>query len=453
MSKLIKIVCIFSLGTAGAVLAQGVISPTEEPPTVIPLSPPTPPQPSDDKQKPPLQTQASSTPNQGQGQTSGGSGKSNATPAPAKSPQNLSGKVSASTNNQLAEESPALWLSNFVNKVLEGRSAFLYLAPGQLMPTAKVITSIGLLAGLGEILPSAILDTSLSDLYLQFLRLFGGLFGLLGLRKRAPWGTVYDSVTKRPIDPAVVTALQNNKEVQDAITDLDGRYALFLPTGNYTLQVGKTNYLFPSRKLVGKTNDLFYNNLYFGGEIPTREGDLITRDIPMDPINFDWNEFTKNKQQLYTSFLQHELVRRFVFKTLFIFGLAGITISTYFDPSNYNYTVIAAFVIIYGLQKFVSLRHRPSTLIDHKTGGPLSFAIVHLYGAKSHIEHKRVITDEVGCFFMLVSPGIYYLIVDIRQPAGWYHSIKQNGIIHLRHGILPRKVRVHGTDISFANED
>ena len=321
--------------------------------------------------------------------------------------------------------------------------------PENLVTITETGTSIGLLAGFGQMLP---LDISLSDLYLKLMQFLGSLFGLFGIRKRKPWGTVYDSVTKRPLDPAVVTAFQGGKEVQDAITDLDGRYALLLPAASYTLQVGKSNYAFPSTKMVGKINDLFYNNLYFGGEIETREGDLITRDIPMDPVAFDWNEFAKNKIGLYNSFLRRELLRTIVFKIIFLFGVSCSLVSAYFNPTAYNYLILGAYVIIYGLQKFVALRHRPSMLTDHKTGEPLSFAIVHLYGAKTHVEHKRVIADEVGRFFMLVSPGTYYLVIDIRQPAGWYHSIKQTGTIYLPHGILPSKVRVHGIDITFGQE-
>jgi hypothetical protein len=327
--------------------------------------------------------------------------------------------------------------------------------PKYVITLTEMGTALGLLAGLGQVLP---LDSKLSDLYLEFRQFLKAFFNTFNSRKDKSWGTVYDSVTKRPLGPAIVTALGEAGEVESAITDLAGRYSLHLPaqsgatTHSYTLQVDRANYIFPSTKLAGKSNDLFYNNLYFGGKIATREGDLITRDIPVDPVAFDWAKFSSNKKSLYSSFKRRELLRTIIFKAFFILGISCSIINAYFNPTTYNFQILIAFALIYGLQKFVSLRHRPSTLTDEKAGEPLSFAIAHLYDAKSNVERKRVIADEVGRFFMLVSPGTYYLVVDIRQPDGWYHSVKQNGIIHLRHGILPKKVRVRDTGISFADE-
>jgi hypothetical protein len=56
---------------------------------------------------------------------------------------------------------------------------------------------------------------------------------LFGLKKKAPpWGVVYDSVTKRPLDPAYVV-LKNlqGKQIASAITDLDGRYGFLVEPG------------------------------------------------------------------------------------------------------------------------------------------------------------------------------------------------------------------------------
>jgi len=137
-----------------------------------------------------------------------------------------------------------------------------------------------------------ITSTSFFDLYFVFLRMFTGLLTSLGVRRRRkPWGTVYDSVTKQPLDPVYVVLqdLEGN-EIQTCITDLDGRYGFLVGPGKYKIVAHKTNYKFPSEKLRGKTSDEVYSDLYFGEEIEIKEyGEVLIKNIPMDPINFDWN--------------------------------------------------------------------------------------------------------------------------------------------------------------------
>ncbi len=96
------------------------------------------------------------------------------------------------------------------------------------------------------------------------------------------WGTVYDSVTKRPLDPAYVTLIDKatGKEMSSAITDLDGRYGFLTLPGIYTIVAKKTNYNFPSVKMSGKVFDEVYNDLYFGADITvSMEGEVIAAGV------------------------------------------------------------------------------------------------------------------------------------------------------------------------------
>src|SRR3990167_8656152 len=151
---------------------------------------------------------------------------------------------------------------------------------------APIGQAVGVAAGLTQTVVVVSNAKSLYDVYLLLVRMFGALLGFLGLRKkRQPWGTVYDSITKRPLDPAYVTVMQEHgSEIADAITDLDGRYGFLLPNGVYRIQAAKTNYQFPSKKLHGKDNDELYDNLYYGEPISANEGVLVMRNIPLDPI-------------------------------------------------------------------------------------------------------------------------------------------------------------------------
>ncbi|MEZ4103140.1 MAG: carboxypeptidase-like regulatory domain-containing protein [Candidatus Paceibacterota bacterium] len=120
----------------------------------------------------------------------------------------------------------------------------------------------------------------------------------LGFRRRKrPWGTVYDSVTKQPLDPVyVILTDMRGKEVATTITDLDGRFGFLVAPGRYHIFVKKDNYTFPSTKLSGKESDALYGDLYQGEEIEiVGEEDLVVKNIPMDSLSFNWNEFEKSK--------------------------------------------------------------------------------------------------------------------------------------------------------------
>ncbi len=61
-------------------------------------------------------------------------------------------------------------------------------------------------------------------------------------RRKRPWGTVYDSVTKQPLDPVYVTLFgADKKEVTTSITDIDGRYGFFVPAGTPVPVIARLN--------------------------------------------------------------------------------------------------------------------------------------------------------------------------------------------------------------------
>ena len=133
--------------------------------------------------------------------------------------------------------------------------------------SSKVVSTAGIAGGSTVVVTTfATGFSTLSEFMLTFLRIWSIILSSLGLRKnRRQWGTVYDSVTKQPLDPAyVILEDKKGNEVATSITDLDGRFGFLVPSGKYRLVAKKTNYTFPSSKLFNKNNDELYNNLYFG---------------------------------------------------------------------------------------------------------------------------------------------------------------------------------------------
>ena len=308
---------------------------------------------------------------------------------------------------------------------------------------APIGSAVGIISGVTETLIITTGVQSVYDVYLIFVRFAGAILGFLGLRrKRKPWGTVYDAVTKRPIDPAYLIVTKDGKDVTEAITDLDGRYGFLLPSGTYKIKADKTNYIFPSKNLVGKTVDELYSNLYFGEEILTVEGEVITRNIPLDPIGFDWNEFVKNKQALFRLYSRRERFKTIIFDSLYLIGFVSTVFSTIISPSTLNFGILFLYVALFVFHFSWKTTFKAVTIKSLSTNEPYPFAIVRVFTARLNQEIKRVVTDRLGRFYLLVSPGKYYFTVDAKQEDSSYKRVYRSPELYLQKGILKDDVLI-----------
>lgn len=306
---------------------------------------------------------------------------------------------------------------------------------------SKLTLGAGLVAGLLHLIFATSKVNSFLDIYLLLARFLGSLLGAFGLRKkRIPWGTVYDSVTKRPLDPAYVSLNQAGKEVSSAITDIDGRYGFFVAPGTYTLSAGKTHYVFPSITLAGKTQDELYANLYFGEEFTTTADQVINRNIPMDPVGFDWNEFAKTKKDFFQVHSRKAIIRERVFNIIFILGLILAIGEMAFLPSFTNLSVLGIYVFLVFAQVFWVAKHRGVSLKNLKTNEPLSFAVVKIYLPGTEQLIKKVVADELGRFYVLVPPGEYYLTVEEKLADQSYNLIYKSEPMKLKDGVIAKDI-------------
>ena len=232
----------------------------------------------------------------------------------------------------------------------------------------KTISTLGVATGLS--LPLAAASASFSDLGLVLARLFGFFLELFGLKKKSrPWGTVYDSITKRPLDPVYVSLinLETNQEVDSAITDFDGRYGFIALPGRYKIEAQKTNYLSPSIKMKGRSFDEVYNDLYFGGELVIKnEGEIIARNIPMDSMSFNWNEFAKTKMNVNKFIKGRDITWARISKVLFFIGAIVSLIALIFAPAPYNF-IIAGFYIFAYILNYVVFKTKKSGILMERT--------------------------------------------------------------------------------------
>ena len=306
-----------------------------------------------------------------------------------------------------------------------------------------VVTVVALGAGFLQALALTGQVNSLYDLYLFFVHFWSLLLKVLVLKRRyQPWGVVYDSVTKRPLDPAYVVVRRGNEDAATAITDLDGRYGFFLPAATYSLVANKTHYRFPSLKLQDKNRDELYEHLYFGEPLTTTSGEMINRNIPLDPIAFDWNEFAKQEQGFFILHSRRERRRALIYNTLFALGAAIALYRLLFAP-NWLSVTIAGFYSAVFLLKYVWRARRPVVAVRRSaTGEPVPFAIIRAFVPDVNQQVKSVVADMFGRFFLLTPPGEYYLTVEEKLPDETYKKIYQSPSMKLAKGVLTKDLTV-----------
>ncbi len=270
---------------------------------------------------------------------------------------------------------------------------------------------------------------SFADILLIPLRLWSFLMGLLGIgKKKKPWGTVFDSVTKQPLDPAYVL-LRNmeGKDIATAITDLDGRYGFVIPEpGNYFLVANKTNYIFPSQKLVGQDHDELYDELYFGEHFSvTKKGELIAKNIPMDPEKFDWNEFAKRSQHLMKFYSRKQKWVSFASNFFFWIGFIVSSVVVLMSMTKLNIAMFCMYAVLFFARHFV-FKAKPFGVVSSlQTKQPIPFAIVRVSQQVTGVEVIHRVADMIGKYYCLLPNGDYFVRIDQKQDDGTYKTIAE----------------------------
>lgn len=303
--------------------------------------------------------------------------------------------------------------------------------------TAKAISLIGLTLG-----------TFASARLISIWRIWSWLMAIFGLRKKyKPWGTVYDSQTKQPLDPAYVTLMDlQGKEIATSITDIDGRYGFLAPAGVYTLKAQKTNYLFPSSKLAGKTADELYTNLYFGEQITLDEKEgVVARNIPMDSLKFDWNEFAKKDRGMMRLYSRFDPIFTRLSDLFFYIGLVISVVAFYVLPEPYNTIVFGLYVVLIIL-RILGLSPKLSGYIVDSDGKPLSFALIKVRypdgGSYGQTEIAKRVCDAYGRYYLLVPRGSYVVTIERKNSDGSYSHVFTSSIIRAKKGIINKKFKV-----------
>lgn len=278
---------------------------------------------------------------------------------------------------------------------------------------------------------------------ISLINLIPILFGLR--RKRRPWGTVYDSVTKQPLDPVYVTLKDGSgKSINTTITDLDGRYGFLVPAGNYTIEAKKADYVFPSKKLFGKSKDVLYDNLYFGEKVELEKDEgLIIENIPMDPVKFNWNEFAKTQNRKLMRFYSRlDLIFARIANIAFAIGLLFSVLALVLDQEALNIIVVCLYGVVILLKLFGFGPKKPGFVVEEKTGYPLSYGIVRIFSEALQKEVSHAVIGKTGKYYSLVANGKYFMTVEEKVSEDEYKEVFRSGAFYVKNGHINRRIRV-----------
>ena len=304
-------------------------------------------------------------------------------------------------------------------------------------PASKTVQATGFFGGLVASVAfftetSFATPIAASEMVLIPARLWGLVLMGLGIRRKSrPWGTVYDSVTKQPIDPAYITARDSTgRVVAEAVTDVDGRYGFLLPDGVYYISAKKTNYSFPSKKLDGRQADELYNDLYFGEPVTVKGGQVIDKNIPLDQVNFDWNEQNKtqvNSSNSPTFHTRHERPVAIISNYAYAVGLIISVVAVAIQHSAFNILILISYALILIFLKWSAKPKRLGNVFD-KQHKPLSYAIIRVTTPDKMVTLRSCVSDAEGRYYCIVPKGEYVIEIQKKNPDGSYTQVYESAV-------------------------
>lgn len=270
------------------------------------------------------------------------------------------------------------------------------------------------------------------------IRLWALLLMALGLRKKpAPWGTVYDAITKQPVDPVRVSLIDlDGNEVASSITDGSGRFGFAVEKGIYKVVLTKTNYLFPSHVIAqNNMRDELYEKPYFGDYIPYDPVAPIQKNIPIDPIDFDTAAWAKKNGDLSINYSKRELVAGQVFNTIFSTTFLLVAASLIVYPEKYNVIIFVLYIAAYIMRRQNDRAKHMGRMYD-LYGKPLAHVVMKAYSAVDNTLVKSTKTNRKGRYYLHLPEGLYYIRVERKTTDGLYVPVYASPELMVRNGPL-----------------
>jgi hypothetical protein len=228
---------------------------------------------------------------------------------------------------------------------------------------------------------------------------------LLDRKGRRPYGTVFNSLRKTPVDLAIVRLHDADGRLrQTKITDARGRYSFFLPAGDYRIDVTKSGYVFPTAYMKGATSDVAYADVLAAPGFTMPKEGVVLKAIPVDPT----------EKHLTPAIVA---ARKMLHRINGVISAASTLISLAMfvaAPSALTLGILIAQIVLYGLFALFARPRRPKSfgiIRDAKTGKPLRGAVVRVFDTHWNKLLDMQVSDGRGRYGFLVGQGRYYVAV------------------------------------------
>ena len=241
--------------------------------------------------------------------------------------------------------------------------------------------------------------------YLQYL--FTQPLLLFGRMRKRKWGVVFNSLTKQPVDLAIIRLVhfETKLVIQTRVTDKLGRYWFLAKKGNYLLEVVKPGYVYPTTYLANKAEDVEFVDLYHGSKLELQEGEVIAMNIPVDPVVSEETP-TRVIARKFARVLRHSLAFSGV-----LLGMIVLVVS----PNVVSALLLLAQIGVYLLFRRLALPAKPKSwgiTFDAKTRKPLSGAIIRIFEKKFNKLLETQVTDANGKYGFFVRRNVFFLTVE-----------------------------------------
>lgn len=241
--------------------------------------------------------------------------------------------------------------------------------------------------------------------YLQYL--FTQPLLLFGRRTKRKWGSVFNALTKQPVDLAIVRLVhfETRLVMQTKVTDKQGRYVFVVKKGNYLIEVVKPGYTFPTTYLANHTEDVEFADLYHGGKLEVAVGEVLAANIPLDPVV---REETP----------QRVLLRKITGKLRHAVAFSGILMGMVIlvvTPTATSALLLLAQIGVYLLFRRLALPGKAKSwglTFDAKTRKPLGGVVVRIFDKKFNKLLETQITDQNGKYGFFVRRNVYYVVAE-----------------------------------------
>ena len=283
-------------------------------------------------------------------------------------------------------------------------------------PIVTATAALGLLPLIAQAIPQA---------FHVFASVFPMLFtAAVARRKRKPWGIVFDSLTGKPIDFAIVRAFEaeTGQLVQTKVTDENGRFNLLLSRGDYYVKVSKPGFIFPARIPKLKATQLTTRfgpeaDIYLGQAFTIKNDDTnINLNIPLDPILSGSSLKLKARLWFKNAFDWFLISLSYASLPLLIIGAFLAALATLITESKLNLFISAFYIVLLSVY-LVARRIQKVKLgfvFDSETGQPIPKAVISIFDKEYRGIKDVKVTDNHGHFSVLLQKGQYYLTVSAK---------------------------------------